>query len=277
MNTPIIRAGDTHAFTFHMPSPFVASPKLALRSVKRFWMAFLCFLLAWANVTFSTFGQNTVNIDLAEFAHATSLPLHHGDSLSFTFELGSSAQTAGMVCGYQISLQFPKLLAAPSEVLVSVAGSWVGTAANGSPSSLYHPSESQLDFGYERTDLLGQVGAGRLAVICLVRPGGFAPSEDRVTVSGGLVMVDNVDFKQALGQQASSPAVKVFPMPATDHLQVEAQGEFSYLLIHPGGGILNRGLGNGRVRMPLEGLPRGVYVLEIRQTHGTSRQKVLLR
>jgi hypothetical protein len=82
---------------------------------------------------------------------------------------------------------------------------------------------------------------------------------------------------------AENVAVELFPVPARDFLRVRLAGatqEFKLQLFDLQGRELNtqpRNLGTGEAEIPMQGLPQGVYRLEIRMEDGTTTTRQILK
>ncbi len=227
------------------------------------------------------FGNSYGQLDQEEisaFAHRINHISTSGDTMEFSFTLGTTANQALDVAGFDITIDFTDLSSDPDAALVSVANSWVGTANDGSLSYSFDAASDKLDFDYVRTDESGQDGAGEIATIYLIREGGFSSAEAVAVVDGGIIMVDNMDFKWSPQDELSEESeFRIYPNPATSFVKVELDASSSQLvsLFDVNGRLQQQQQGMGAHLLDLSGLTSGLYFIQV-QTDGVILRKQLV-
>lgn len=88
--------------------------------------------------------------------------------------------------------------------------------------------------------------------------------------SSGSATVNNVS-----GIDESSIAIKIYPNPANNFVNIEAEGNFTYSLIDISGKTVLRGNGNDKTQLNLDGLQRGAYFIQINANGTEITQKLI--
>lgn len=225
--------------------------------------------------------QNLVNSDLSNFDHSLSTVSINEDTLKVSFLLGSAANPGTDVAGYDITVEFPNLLSGIEGLFVSIDGSWVGNSVEGSLSTSYDDAADALTFEYLRSDELGQNGQGTIATLHLIRAAGFEPSEASAQTEGGIVMVENIEFKWSgdagLEDDNHIPAT-IYPNPATDrfHVQLDDPQQSEVRLYAPNGSLIRTQKGDGFHTFDVANLAAGLYIVELRTKKAVSRERVVV-
>lgn len=193
-----------------------------------------------------------------------------GDTMAFQIDLGSLLHPTHRVVGFELGIGFPNLETPPSEIWATVDDGWLYDA-NSSMQSSYDAATRRVQLSYLRKSGIGLTGQGRIATLYLSRPGGFLSSEQLVSLEGGIVMVDNIDFKMAPPKEMSSiSSMQVFPNPASILLNVNIPNPMGATLsLYDGNGQqIWQELAQDKQVVPLENLQPGVYLLQLRKADG---------
>lgn len=179
------------------------------------------------------------SVEITNYYHGLHYMGMSGDTLTFQLTLGVEDAPAISVGGFEGLLHFPNLHSEPDQVLASVENTWL-TAGLQDPQPIfeYSPSQKSLSVQYLREDDTPTDGHGSILRICLIRQGGFTPSEATTYLTDGIVMVENINLRLASGNahginnsSANSPALQVptaspqpsfsvSPNPTTDHIDI---------------------------------------------------------
>jgi hypothetical protein len=138
-------------------------------------------------------GQGTVPVNVNDFFSAVNYTGMSGDTMTFSFSLGTIEAPVSGAAGFQLDFTFPKLLSLATSVLVEVGGSWLTDGLpDQSATCTYDATSSSLSIDYVRSDEEGQSGHGKILSIALVRQGGFSRYEAAMYLEGGVVLVENI-------------------------------------------------------------------------------------
>jgi hypothetical protein len=243
-------------------------------------------------------------LDVNEFANGTEYLGMSGDTMKFQLTLGSEDRDANNVVGYDVQIRFPKLKPVPCTTLVTVDGTWIADGAyNPLPQWVSSANNKSLALSFMRADGARQSGNGTIAKIFLVRAGGFTNTEAAIYLDGGVIMVDNANFRckqnpanpidgvgrsaanePLVDQEPHSPsghkmAIVVYPNPTSDFVNVE--------VAEPKGCTLRLCTMQSQViqqqdcaahqRLDLSHLPRGTYLLRIDSETQQAQQLIVRR
>jgi|GEM_PF-5553297 len=164
-------------------------------------------------------GQSLINQSVSGYHPTFTTLSNQGNTLVVQLSLANPSQAESAVKGFNLSVLFSGFTSPASQVSVSTQNSWIGSSAEGSLTYTYDASISEINLSYLRSDGNGQAGQGAVATFTFIREGGFSAFEAQAVVSGGLVMVDNLDFKW--NPNAVAPLeISAYPNPSSDFLKV---------------------------------------------------------
>ena len=239
-------------------------------------LTILLFLLlfSWK----SAMCQELTPVNLSEYYTGLRLIGSNGDTLKYQFDLGSSFNKAYDVAGMDFELNFPNLMTDPDEITVSTEENWLGITSS-ETSHTFDSGARELSIDFERSDKMGQSGNGKMVTVSLIRNGGFSGSEQVAIVGGGVVMIDNFDFKKA-PSEIHLDDVAVFPNPAREYLNVSfpQASEATLHLYNMQGAMVWKGRLHQNQPLYVGHLERGMYHLTIETQNGSkhSRKIVLM-
>ncbi len=243
-------------------------------------------------------------IDVNEFANGTEYLGMSGDTLKFQLTLGSEERNADNVAGYDVRIRFPKLKPIPCTTLVTVDGTWIAVGAyNPMPQWASSAQNKSLALSFIRADEAGKSGHGTIAKIFLVRAGGFSSSEAAIYLDGGVIMVDNANFRfiqspanpigsvnpsaanETLVDQEPSTAsghkmaIVVYPNPTSDFVDVEVADPKGCMLSlrTMQSQLIQQQACAAHQRLDISNLPRGTYLLRIDSETQQAQQLIMRR
>lgn len=241
------------------------------------------FLICLFSISILSVGHSYGQLDqedISNFSHRINHISTSGDTMEFSFQLGTASNQAEGVAGFDITIDFTDLASDPDAVLVSVANSWVGTTNDGTLSYNFDAANDELNFDYDRTDASGQDGHGEIATLYLIREGGFSSSEAVAVVDGGIIMVDNMDFKWSPQDElAETSEIKIYPNPASSFVKVETGTNTSQQvsLLDLNGRVQRHQNGMGTHQLDLSGLAKGVYFIQVQTGDQIQRQQLVVQ
>lgn len=241
-----------------------------------FFVITLIFSLCTAGNSYS---QDLTVEELSSYSHQIVNVSNSGNTMTFIFELGTPSNEADHVAGYDITLDLPKLASDPDQVIVSVANSWVGNSTDGVLTSSYDAASDEINFEYLRNDSTGQNGSGELVAISVIREGGFSSTEFALAVDGGIIMVDNMDFKWNPGNEfAQETSLNIFPNPASEYVKIETGSNTNHeiSLFDLSGRAVRLENGIGTYQLDLNGLQSGIYFIQVKSDDQLYRQQLVI-
>lgn len=219
-------------------------------------------------------------VEITNYYHGLAYMGMSGDTLTFQLTLGVEDAPAISVGGFEGLLHFPNLQSEPDQVLASVENTWL-TAGLQDPHPFfeYIPSRKTLSVQYLREDHTPTDGFGAILQVYLIRQGGFTPSEATTYLTGGIVMVENINLRMAPGinhSKANTPGkpektvspqfgFSISPNPTTDYINVTVpnpQGSTLRLWTLQTKLILEQPC-QKQQRLDLSNLPAGTYMLTL--------------
>lgn len=239
-----------------------------------------CFLLLLIG-SGNLFGQNNGTLGLANFEHAFQVNGPSPHTPEIEFQLGTATSPAAHVLGFKITLFLPDLQVAGNDLELDLTRSWIGNASElevglACTDSLHG---TRIDIYARRKDGMARSAYGTAFELRLI---GQSLDLTSAVDGGGLVMVENIDFKQAPefgNPETSGTAIRVYPNPSTDEVHInlgtagaceaqllDAQGQL-HVHIH----FVNQG------RLELREFPRGMYILRVRSAAHHFERRLLLQ
>ncbi|MCB9234620.1 MAG: T9SS type A sorting domain-containing protein [Bacteroidia bacterium] len=164
--------------------------------------------------------QSPDTLDVSEFAFQVwtrAGVLNAGDTATFFIELGTAAETADDVVGFEINLTPGSSAEFPEEPNFELENSWLCSPAQAVTQTTSDQEENSIKFNVHRNDWTGQTGYGELFRIDLVCTQDNTPAENLVAGGGGMVLIDNIGFKH-LEMTPEKPLATLFPNPCSSTL-----------------------------------------------------------
>ncbi len=257
---------------------FNAISFLTLTGIRSISLLIITLTLSLCSVG-NSYGQDLGVEELSSFSHQIVNVSNSGNTMTFVFELGTPSNEADHVAGYDITLDFPKLASDPDQVIVSVANSWVGSTSEGTLTSSYDAAANEINFEYLRNDSTGQNGSGELVTISVIREGGFSSTEFALAVDGGIIMVDNMDFKWHPGNEISQEtSLNIYPNPASEYVKIETGSNTNHeiSLFDLSGRAVRLENGIGTYQLDLNGLQSGIYFIQVKSDDQLYRQQLVV-
>lgn len=238
---------------------------------------FLLTLLIVSSVSICL-GQSLINHSVTSYHPTFTTLSNQGNSLVVQLSLDNTSRAESAVRGFNLSVLFPAFTSPASQVSVSANTSWIGSSAEGSLSYTYDAVFSEVNLSYLRADQNGQSGQGAVAIFTFTREGGFSAFEAQAAVSGGLVMVDNLDFKWNPGS-SSAIEVSAYPNPATDYLKVTCTdpSPSTVQLYAINGSLVASSASNDRHQLDVRHLSPGTYMLQVQSKNQTISKKISIQ
>jgi len=222
-----------------------------------------------------------------------------GDTVQAVLSLGSKAIPASNVYGVALSISYGAASAATYSS-VDFSNSWLGTYHKNMVALVVNNASNQsVDVGITRTDHSNASGYGEIGRVDIVMPDNLAgkryvrqlvhfniasykaisANEDTVPLypTGDSILL--YEYKTSgIALNILSPSdIQVYPNPANDILHIKTANDLikgvsvSDLLGRPVYSILNQT--SAEVNLPLNGLSKGIYILNITTSKGISRTR----
>lgn len=217
--------------------------------------------------------------------------------------LGDSVNTADSILGLIFDILYDPALVDTNSVFVRFDSCWLGTYQTnlvGLYKDFYFAGETHV--GLSRTDLSDQSGHGVIATMGIVAIDNISGKREAasetlllgfanvkaINHSGEIITVGAVSdsvsiWKDGLYRPEPNPlqAVRVWPNPTQSEIQVDLTGVKAdgWRLIDAMGRVQRaetRAL-TGQQRLTLDGLPEGIYFLEIRAGTAATTKKIILQ
>ncbi|MEM6270599.1 MAG: hypothetical protein AAF998_14255 [Bacteroidota bacterium] len=140
-----------------------------------------------------------------------------GDAVTFTLELGTPAVPLDRVYGIDLELTLADHVTLPPNFATEWGSSWLFDAIDASESHSYDDGTGILAILTERIDGVPRNGGGVVYTFTLICGEDSTPAASLIDDSGGHVLIDNVEMRQAPGKRKSVTAPVV-------HLEVQPLG-----------------------------------------------------
>lgn len=222
--------------------------------------------------------QNCDTLDVATYDYEIEVPamtLHEGDTALLLVNLGTPGKPVSRAVAFDIAFTVSKKVRFPDPKNIIPDSSWL-LDGPGADTTLYlNAAENRVRLVGERIDGETRTGFGELFRIFLV------VTEDDVAATelldhdgGGIVIVENVDWKRASNRLSRPADIKVWPNPCRGDLNFEAGGSLPGRLR-----VLDL---SGREYLRVEGtdlaagsvdlgaLPNGLYLLQFLYPDGSA-------
>lgn len=237
--------------------------------------AFFGLLLLTASLGF---GQNLSNVNLEYFTHSLTHVGTNGDTLRYEFQLGDASSQSLEVNGYDFDIDFPSLQTAPDEIIVDLSSSWLGDLPEGTLTDSYNHAVTRLNIAYELNNNNTNTGSGLIFEFMVIRQGGFTTAEAEVSIGGGLVVVENADFKKFMEEVEPSFDWSVYPNPASERLNLNFNNttEGNVRLMGMDGTLLFHAEHELPASIDIREFPAGMYFLSLETNGIVNTKKVVL-
>lgn len=236
--------------------------------------SFLTFILSLSSV----FGQQMDKVDLNFFSYELSELGANGDTLLYAFKLGSSTSHAERVNGYDIDLFFPNIVGKPDQFIVKLNNSWQGDESEGNLTYGYDVVNRTFKVEHYLADSAHRSGHGLIFEVKVVRQGGFLPGESDVITGGGLVQVQNADFKRLPSKEQLFSNWSVYPNPARDVIRMDYYGatQGSLRLLGVDGTLIYDSGNELPMSLDISQYPAGLYFLSLQTNGNISARRLVI-
>ncbi len=274
MNSFFPRNKFSHAFFFLFPIPQNPS-----NSFLKGLFALICLLFITGT---QAIGQNSVPQPLSEYAHSIEASQVDPHTQRITFSLGTAESPAEHVHGVEVTLFVPEDQLPASDLHLKTASSWMGAPSEleVNLTTMDSLSGTAIHISVMRQDGIGKNGSGmvfelfwegRNNDVHLTSP----------SLGGGLVMVENIDFKRRndFNSPDLSPTFSLYPNPATDvvHLNWSGPGSCQAQLLDQRGSIQRQLHFEGNGSLDLQDLPPAVYILRLQTSQQVIHRNLIVR
>ena len=218
------------------------------------------------------------SVSLSNFSHSLTHVGTSGDTLKYAFNLGTTNLPVPETNGYDIDIDFNNMVSEPDEFIVDLSDSWLGGLSEGELTQSYNHGVVRFNIKYTLNNNNTVTGGGTLFELKVVRAGGFSSGESETTIGGGLVIVDNADFKYEPFVREEVFTWNVYPNPTSDylHMNYENAEEGRVSLIGMDGSVMYQYAGNELPNsIDVRKYPAGVYFLSLEANGKVNTQKVV--
>jgi hypothetical protein len=221
--------------------------------------------------------------------------LNSGQLFSLPLNLGTPALPVQDLYGLTFSLHLdPEIFDVESTVLNFNQLSW----ANPDNDRVFmqrQVSDSRIDVSWVRTDHNQRSGFGLVAsadLIIIIDVVGYQSTTVRIDsikmvnkwgqefrIAGSeLVLEINEDATPVSDKEPQGGQLRVFPNPASEMLYLQHSSPIEWLQLYDltGQSMLQTRPGQDKASLPLEGIPNGIYLLEIRSEEGLFTRKIII-
>lgn len=234
---------------------------------------FIVFGLFLAFFQQNAFAQNTIARDLQEVGYQLVVPnvvLSAGESVEVKVLVGKTGYPVADAMGFEFSIQLSAAAAASASLQPSMQASWMAEAGNALQESTSPDGTPEYTFTYERSDDVN--GEGEILRFHLVAAQNDVSAASLLSQSGGVLIVDNLDFRLA----APESGLKVWPNPSSNgifNLACDGAGVEKVVVLGLDGKCL-RSFGAVDA-IDLGDLATGTYSLQITNQLGMTQQRIV--
>lgn len=241
----------------------------------------ILFLLVWAAFTCPAQTPDTLDIqNLSPQMEYTKAPLNAGDTLEIALHLGSPNDSVINAVGFLIQIELSnKAVQAVCEPFTS-ANSWLLDDGNHADTSYMDAAgTATLHLESIRTDTLKKSGFGEVLRFKVIADIAVDNPADLFNLSGGMVLVDNVEMKTAM-PIVDCPEWQLAPNPAHQEVRVvsdELANCAVELLNMQGEKIQQVAMYGRELALDIvERLPEGMYIVRMNDKAGCLETKKLM-
>ncbi len=272
-------AGHTLACRNQNVSAFFAASRSLYAHCRCTCMWLMLAWMTWVVAPRMADAQSPIQQGISGYVHGLAFVDVSGDTMILQFDLGSLNKPANNVVGFEVDIHFPRLTSSATQIWMNAANGWLAAQ----PSDMqctFDPITATLHSRCLRADAAPVTGHGQIATIYVVRPGGFAKPENVAQLDGGgIIMIDDMDFKMAPITSPTANSLSISPNPAHDYLNVSIAGvsPMTLMICDLQGHVWQHAVTQEFQKIDLTTLPRGFYCVQLRSKSGiVATQKLVL-
>lgn len=257
-------------------------------SYARFVTNIFVFLALQLFISHLAWSQSYQTVSTSSLPFSIQIPdvtLNQGDSVEIIFLLGTEDEPVAHVLGFDLEIKLSPKAVFPETPITHVESSWLNASGHLEEDHRVDPAGGLLFLKALIEDGAGQTGKGEILRLTLIsNEDGVLAKELISQADGGLIMVENVEMKRGLAQEAPSPLPnwKAYPNPCQETLWIsleDNQQGIARLFSLTGQPVAQTILQSGvKVPMNTSSLQPGVFVLQLTLENGTvTTSKIIVR
>jgi hypothetical protein len=183
-------------------------------------------VLFWAILLlpFWTMAQSSSQIDVNEYGYKVTVPnviLDAGETVDIQLELGKNGEVVEHGMGFRFTIELSANADLTPSLSPSLDGSWIHESGVGLQESHGEGGNNEYVIRYDRDSPVD--GSGRTLTLTLKSAVNDVSAASLLSQSGGVLVVDNLDIRQAAPTTDSE--IQVYPNPTNGVFQVRCGDE----------------------------------------------------